>query len=634
MGVITTYFIALALAVKFKRSFSDTAMISIMGIIVVIYAFGLCGYLPGGVYLVQIISTFALFYCLVSFVKNQSAIKTWIVSPASLAYIAFVLFFGIFNFGRSLSDSDDLLQWGLQVKNICYYDKLNDARFTSISKYPQATMMWEYFANKTWVGFSDSITLWAYDVYTLTALLPFFDYVSERYKISKWLCMFFCVLLIPTMAYPGAYSRLSANTLSSLICFWCIYQAYQFHNDHYHIHFIALILGVFCLTITIRAGFILAVYPIAFWTYFMILEHKKKWLRYTLVPPAVCCVSYASYDMLKGYIGMTAGIVGVICSACCYIWIRAWEHKHRDACVAVIFGTTAALAILFELLLGNRSIDNHTGNEIIGLFFEHVFTTSQGVAINFLPISLSTFLMLFVFGILIYHKRSGNGLKDSLNIQLMILCVLCNLVFLAGYIVAYIVFIGELPFMNVLPSFPRYMTPCYLIDIFLVLYLLMPKLIKKMGSYFWYVLPMAVLLVVNCSYFISDWYNRYQLPKFYAFEQQGVELTANDKVYYINLQDPEANYSDIAFYYEVMPAISNFSRQYAGESDLVISGNEDGTGFCNQLATLGYDYVYIQTVNDSFLKNYSHCFENANSIHAGTVYQLINVNGAYKLVIV
>ena len=182
----------------------------------------------------------------------------------------------------------------------------------------------------------------------------------------------------------------------------------------------------------------------------------------------------------------------------------------------------------------------------------------------------------------------------------------------------------------VLPSFSRYMTPCYLIDIFLALYLFTPLLMNRYKNVYWIGLIAFVLLSVNVSDMVDYCLNKPQLPEYYAFVKSNVSLTDRDKIFYVNLDDDSNNYPDYTFYYSVMPAISNFSRIYARDTDLIITGDEDGSLFCSELAELGYDYVYIQTVNDSFIRNYQMCFTDGN-IETGTVYSLIKTQEGYQL---
>ena len=633
MSVFTTYFIALAMGLKLKKSISDTAMLSITGTIMLIYAFGLADSLQGGVYIFIILTVIAVFYCLIRFIKAPKETLKLIQSPASVAFLAIILFFCVANINRSLSNSDDYLTWGLETKNIYYYNKLHDPRFTSINNYPQATMIWEYLANKTWGSFSESVTLWAYDVYILAGLLPFFDIVVGKNRASKWICMFISILLLPTMAYGGSYGWLSSNTLSSVLCVWGIYCAYQYFLNGEWIYYCALLLDLFCLTMTVRAGFVLIIYPIAYMTFFLLTKRKKGRILKVIILIVTCTLSYFLYEPWRFYLGLFGGLIGVCCALYFLFLCRLWDKGKKEKSILFVFASGLIIAIIYELVFGKRTFIEMPGNRIAALFFNHVFTTSQGTAFNFLPISLSTFLICFLLGIYIYYKKGNRNSVHALNTKLLLLCVLCNLLFLLAYLATYIVFIGAMrisTYSYVLPSFSRYMTPCYLIDIFLALYLFTPLLMNRYKNVYWIGLIAFVLLSVNVSDMVDYCLNKPQLPEYYAFVKSNVSLTDRDKIFYVNLDDDSNNYPDYTFYYSVMPAISNFSRIYARDTDLIITGDEDGSLFCSELAELGYDYVYIQTVNDSFIRNYQMCFTDGN-IETGTVYSLIKTQEGYQL---
>ena len=629
MGIITTYFVALYLSIKSKKSLSNTVPLSIMALILVEYIFANLGFMKHGVYACLGINAICLVLCLIHFFRDYKNVLSILFSPTSLAFMLYVVLFCVSNIGRGFADSDDMLVWGLNIKNMCYYDVISSPVFTNISDYPRATMMWEYFANKTWLGFAEGVTLWAYDVYIASLMLPLYDFIKKDNKIVKFFCIFLTTLILPYMTYGGIFSRLCANSLTALLLFWSFYNTYEYWKDRFAINYISVLFTLFVIPLTIRAGVLLTFGIVAFMS-FVLFEHSKyhfchSMLLKALLMAAVCSASYATYASESYYIGIVVSLVAIIVGTVSGIIV---ENRHKINSLYFIEPLVIAIFVFGTAVLVYIKEHATNGGMVITYFFEHLFLTNEGTVINFFPVPI--FAIFIGLGVLLYvyhYKLQKEGAltderRKQIFVGLFLLLSICEILF--AYLWSYAFYIGVEPGMKRLPSFNRYMAPCILVPTFFLIIFFLKELSDKYGLKLYVMIALASILLVDCSKPVSDFLNKYELPQYNAFDAAGIELTSNDKVFYIYLYDDSGIYTDVSFYYQVMPAISNYNRAYAGKADLTITGSEEDTSeFGKQLVALGYNYVYIQTINDDFCKGYSYYFENPSEIYTGCVYRVV-----------
>lgn len=632
MGTITVYFIALAIALAFKRKISETAVTSIMMVTVIIYAFGIFGNLPAGFYTAVAVNVAAVVFCVIKLIADRKSVVRSVLDPASIAWILFMLFFGYFSLGRGFVDTDDQLTWGLYVKELCIYNSFFDKSFANLLyDHPHLTAVWQYFANKTWLGFSEGVTLWSYDVYTVSAVLPLFDRVKGRNRIYKGASLFISLLILSFMTYGNAYSRLSANILTAFLLFWGFYCVYQLSRRYELYYVVVSLLDVFCITLTIRAGMFCGFGIIAYLTYVLVSKkYRGKIITSLMITAGVLSGSISYYSQSRDFKGLFVYAAAAIAGLAVYGLqkLTAKYGKH--------FLTIPVLFIAIGLVLIISYLTKHydDGDTTIYLFFDHIFTTSQGSAFNLIPISLSAFLLLLLAALYLfrrYQKKQGGQMDKAVEIlwafvYLLIFELLC------AYLISYTLYIKIEPSMNRLPSFPRYMTPCYLLPILWIIYLALPDLDKQFGNLAWVGLLLVSMLISDPSQLANYMLIKYKQPEYHAFEDAGVQLTADDKIFYINLDGNLFEFTNISFYYAMAPATSNFYRAYADSTnDLTITGAESGDDFCEKLHDLGYDYVYLQSGNSEFFQNYSQCFETDGEIKTGAAYRLVEEDGEYKL---
>ena len=629
MGIFLNYFTALAISIKTKKSFSISAPMSIIMIILIEYILANLGFMEKGVYVCLFVVGICFIYCAYNLFKDGRSVVSQIVSPASIAYIVYILLFCMLNIGRGFIDSDDMLGWGLDLKKMCYYNALKVEEVQFLSDYPSATQMWGYFANKTWSSFSEGISLWAYDVYSLSFLLILFDFVKKKDKLIKFIGIFFPTIAFSFMTYDNALNRLSGNILLAFMLFWGMYCAYEYLNKNDIVYYVACLLAIFAMTLAIRLGVTMALGVVAFMT-FSLLKSKYRFAPMMIgLLIAVNIVAFISYMPDQYYIALAVSLFSVALGMLFNLVVSRIKKVNLTVLLEGILSFTVITSIFAFSFIRDHY---NNGGKIVTLFFKQVFTTKEGNVINSLPISLGGILVLFCFGLFFYYcelkKKKKLDLIHRNNLFWGIFIIISSLEILAVYLLVYASSIGIEPGMNRLPSFYRYTTPCVLVPILFIMYILLQEFSDKFGKQLGIGFVVSIIFLVDCSRPVDFILNKYIQPEYHAFEAAGVELNEGDKIFYINNYDQSGLFTDISFYYQMMPATSNCSRAYAWDADLQITGYEEDTSdFGDKLLNLRYNYVYIQTFNTAFAHNYSKYFKDESEIVAGCAYKVVDSNG-------
>lgn len=117
---------SIALTIKLKNRIEVNIPISIIGLILTVYIFGLFDKLLLGVRVIEILTILVLVYVLYTIIKNKKEIniKEQVLTPGLFVYIFFCIGIIIFNKGMLFKEYDDFSHWGLVVKHMFEFRKL------------------------------------------------------------------------------------------------------------------------------------------------------------------------------------------------------------------------------------------------------------------------------------------------------------------------------------------------------------------------------------------------------------------------------------------------------------------------------------------------------------------------------
>lgn len=647
MSSILFYFAALMMAHKFKKKLNWTAPLTILLLSLILYLFGLLDLLLVGAYAECIFIVFAIVYSIYYILKKDKDIIALMKSPASVTLIIAAIFFTYFSLNRGLSEANDvdsLRVWALQVKNMCYYDVLYSPSFTSEGNYSPGTMLWNYLACKSWIGYSEGIMFLAQSMFTVSLLLPLYDCIENYpYKKKASVIVFFLIFLIPASFRADVYGSLYVDVILSELTFYGAISVYRLFREGGRFDILNITCTLFVLTFAKRIGITNAsavIFTCALCMSYLdpadgnrIGTGKKIALLslFTLAPVifywswAVVTTGFEnslSSPMLLPFVG---GIGGWLIGA-----VLKKTRKYLNHTTAAIVGVLVLIALI---QIGKQYFlkDDDTSQITIS-FVENIFLTERCYYGQTLPLSVGAFTIIVLsIWYLIHHfyRNQISRLAKTLTGSIFVGMIGYLVVLLFTYVgIISLYFDSETKY---LPSFDRYMMPW----MFVLLGMTIVVLLSTAGREHWIIYPMclvAILLSLNISDFADYMLEKPSLIEFYAFEQADVELTADDVVYFIDETDSQGELQ--AFNYSLLPA-----KAYKDEPSLsykeALVDSDDQTSYPSlsevRSEIAECDYVYIQMIDDEFVDRYKDLFEDPSEIDTGAVYNVIHENGTVML---
>lgn len=608
MGILLTWPVAAALSLKLRRRIEDTALIGIIIMTVIMLIPSLLFKLEIGLYAALFFGVICCVYLVIKFFKSSNQLKDYIFTPGGAAFLFFIMFFAVFSMGRGFSKTDEFGYWGHILKGFYKYD---DIRFYT-TLHPRTTILWEYFAEKTWIGYAESMAFWAVDVLLVSMLLPAFRFVNEERKLFDTLLLSVIVFLFPLSLWSFSWASIMPDAIIGISVGFVFVAAYEYIKTKDYVYAMQLFAGLYLLTTSKRIGILwasLAIFSIVF-----VSRLDRSCLR--VVAGLVCMdvLAYAVWLGVSKYLLLPplAAVAGVV-----LVWgykehYRIITGKWFIALAALVFVAAGYIAAQ-KLIYSNELNLSSTLNYCRGVFTTNNIAFGQVIKLSMLSLTV-------LFGALLLYlrqKNEANHLIYCMGISVIFSSFIFNLCLWAQYSTA-IVKANE-GFGQYVPGFERYVLGSFFAPLMLMGYWFLDKYGKKF-RYSIMALFIGMLLMTDVSY-ASDYLIDKQAPvKFYGFEDAGITLNEDDKIYVIYEVPIDSNLDySAAFGYGFFPAECISENEFYlinGDADKCITPKE----FENILKDGQYDYVYIQTIDEHFVEIYGDMIEFDGVINSGTVF--------------
>ncbi|WP_026506359.1 hypothetical protein [Butyrivibrio sp. MC2013] len=620
MGIVSVWLLAVGLALIFHRKVEDLALAGVAGVSVLLLLFGLIGQLQLGVYCTIAISLGCAIYIIFSFVRRASETFEIVFSAGSLI-IAFALVFFVFNsMGRAFEYSDDFAHWGSYLKDLYYTGTLMGKSSNIHVMHPQGLLVWDYYLLKTWMGYTESFPLAFHAMVNLIALLPLLRYANGRLKIVKSLSLSVFIILTP-LAVTANYGSLYADVIMAL----CLAMSYISLADYMRnrdlISILQIMSALYIIISSKRAGiFMAACFMI---TAGMAIYHNTVKIRTVLLISAGCMASSILWTGIDAKnIAMIIGgsVAGLLLG---YILHNSSKIRHKEGLViAVLIAGMIGLWFVSRIYLTTTDYNRLTTLNYFRFLFEKKYLLGLGV----LPA-----LLIFASGLVFYYFKRAESDADLDKILVASGAVISILVYIAGYLYLYI---SEIAPSNgeagpYLPSFDRYMAPCYYVLFLYGIYLILEKYADK---YDWSIFVLAFVACLFGGRMFEYVYTRPVAQEFHGFEHAGIVLDTDDKVLFVNEEDDVNGipWND-CFQYYIAPSLARdidyIRLRYYSDSPVAENGYITAQQLQDILDSKNYTYVYIQTLSDDFISAYDSLFPGIDNAQSGDVYEIRKAAG-------
>ena len=255
------YIISSIIAIKLQKRIEETTPIAVVGIILVVYIFGLFNNLALGVIFLKLSTIILLIYFIKLIIKNIKNIKNkkgketikQILTPGVLIYVLLVILFIIENQNRIFEMYDTFNHWGLTVKNMCLYnDYGTTGNIIQFNEYPPFTGTFQYILVNLSGEYSESTIITAQCILYLSMIMPIFKNIRWDKSLAKSIIIIPMVICLPLIFYDNFYTEILIDGFIGVLLALSMYQVYK--KDK-----ILLTTYLIALTLTKNIGILLTI---------------------------------------------------------------------------------------------------------------------------------------------------------------------------------------------------------------------------------------------------------------------------------------------------------------------------------------------------------------------------------------
>ncbi|SCY70104.1 hypothetical protein [Butyrivibrio sp. INlla14] len=608
MGTFLVWPVAAALAIKYKKRIEDIALIAISMIIVMMFIPSLISDIQVGIIVVLFFSGICVAYIIYAlFMKRKDWIDT-VFSPGGIFLFCVIAFFAFVNFGRGLTGSDAQDYWGRLLKGYYY---TNDIRCDSEAIHPGSMLLWGVFAEKTWIGYADSMALWSMDVLIATLVMPIIKYAGNKRNVLKTIVLGLTVLLIPISMWDRIYNAFLGDGIISLAVGAMAVSIYSFFTTNDKVYFYQIISELYLITSTKRIGILLAACMLAVFVFILWRREYNPSQNYKSkaiisIELAVCpMLTYLLWLGKSKYlfivpIMVVAGIVGAI----------VFDNWNKTICKIAVALTAVIILIGCKWIFDKYLLVDDLSTSSTINYFKAILATNEVAWGDTIKISLFKLtLVLFFICYAIRHNSRFRKKENRVMFYEIISLIPAMAIYVGALCVTYAAEIAPYNpgFGQYVPAIERYLLGCF----FAILLLCAHWFLDVFANNRWNINPFVVVFTVVVLMMDLSSVSNYLLIKpdhvrFYGFENAGITLTEDDTIFLIQEAPLDVEYNiGASFSYDMYPAKcivkNDFTYNKPKNEYERISVEE----FSKILVKDKIDYIYIQSIYDDFTEYYS-----------------------------
>lgn len=233
---------ASAIAVKSNQKIEQCIPISVMGMILIVYLFGLFEQLRIGITIIEILTLIALFYLIIKIIleikkKKIKELIQKILTPGLVVYTMFYILFIWINKDTIFTFYDEFNHWGLLVKNMYFYDSFgtNPESIVQFNEYPPFTAIFQYIFITLKGNYSESTIVIASNILYVSMIMPIFKNIEGKKDLKKLLIYIPIILFLPMLFYKDFYKLITVDGLlgiffAYILYTWCEEKDRKFRN--------------------------------------------------------------------------------------------------------------------------------------------------------------------------------------------------------------------------------------------------------------------------------------------------------------------------------------------------------------------------------------------------------------------
>ena len=521
------YIISIFLTIVLNKKIDLVIPITIVGMILIVYVFGICGNLNIGVQILKIITIILgifTIYKMAKSIKNKT-IKDFlknILTPGIIIYILFFIINVVLNKNRLLELYDNFNHWVLIVKNMFLYNGYGilENSIISFNEYPPFTATFQYILLNLKGQYSEDIIIMAQNILYISMIMPLFHKVEWKSGKRRLFYIIPTAILLPMFFYRYFYTDLLVDGFIGILFALGLYEI--FRNDE-NKKYKYCILGAYIISISLTKNI-----GIVFGAVLVILEIINLIIKRKEI-----------VNIKKDFIGIFIIIIILI------IFVGGWYLLVNIQNSELMWDETQM-----------TQDDEDYRQTVIGSIIQEFFEPKQEITVQNLS-TLVLFIMYITYSIFLYQKCK-NRIEEKARLKsILILMPIVMICYFLGMVYAYISLFTPDETI-ILSSYNRYIS-CMLLAGFFLNTIILEEIIEWKNYYIFLVI--AILLIFVPFEDIQNRYikfNRYNISVMAKRNEYGKiskyknQLDENDVIYMVSNKFDNL-YAIALSKYEMMP---------------------------------------------------------------------------------
>lgn len=587
-----------------NKKIEETIIFYMLSTIILIYLFGLFGYLKLGVYAFITISIVLFLSSLILYFKNKDKKKIIrnIITPGLLLFLIMNVVIWYFERGRMFLSWDEFSHWGSSIKSMFYINDFATSPKADLmfQSYPPAMTIFQYMFMVIKGDFIEYYAYFSYCIFCISLILPFTKNLKWN-NIIKIIFYFFIILLVPTLIANNFYSCIYIDTALGLTFGFIVSYIISKKEKYSKFDIILICMSFIILILQKDTGLFLAL--IAFLIFAIdILFFKNK----------VKIKKENIRKILKNTIIIALPILAILFAK------LSWKYSITVNHATVMFSGKYDIKEIIQILLGNNTTYRMTvlQNFVSACFTEIIFKNI--ISLNCIQLGIA-FSIVFV----IISKICKSNKRENTFFTIVILGLVT---YLFGLMITYMYKFHETEALA-LASFARYLKIYFTGIVFIFSTVLINKANIDNKTIIIFTLILAMFSPLGeIKDLRKTAYSSINKRNLYVEEANKIKsvVKPEEKLYFIDIQNPDMGYRHWIQKLNLKPInvttklgfnITAFEEKSTSYLDYVPPEK------LNQLLLNEYDYVYISGVDENFKLGYSSLFDN---ITENSLYKINN----------
>lgn len=592
----------------FPCRFEDILPLTCITIVLILFPFGLFGWLSGGVYFILILSAAAYLFSFFSLYKKHGPkdFAKRLFTPAFFLFALLSLALAIVNYGRMLLAWDDFSHWGDVVKVMTTMDVMSTAPCSNslFKEYPPGMALFQYFLQKLILlfvpggCFTEYPLFFSYQLFFFALLFPFFKKLNFKNILSYIVLLL--LFLCPLAFFKDMYSQLKIDPFLAAV-FACALAFIFSCRKPRPLHYTSVFLYLSLLVLSKSSGLMLAVMASLA---FILAQFSCSTLsgRRKLLYSGGCILS-----VFLPYV----------------LWEFSIRLNHAEKAFDLMNDVASAASGSYRMEAFKRYI----------MAFLSEGVTEPGAAVSVIPsILLFVLIMVLLYFVCRKYARLFPN-RQPLYTRLFLVTLFSFIVYFGGLCIAYLFSFSPEEALT-LAGFARYINTIFFAGALLLLLLTIDLISLRALDATKIVLILlcvetAITPWLSALYFVSRSNVQYSIEKRQAYDDviSRLDSISSNEPYsaYVISADP---YDNVVLRYSLRPnSINPPDTWYGlGTPGADNKGNLSAEAWQSQLIE-SFDYVVLYSVNESFASEYGSLFEDPNSIQNSGIYSIDKSSG-------